>query len=71
MRLFARGGRAVKLTPDGERYFEAVSGALAMLEDASRGLLREARGGLEPAQVVGVSGQGAPPPGRRLGRGQA
>ncbi len=45
VRLFARGGRAVKLTPDGERYFEAVSGALAMLEDASRDLLREARGG--------------------------
>lgn len=44
VRLFARGGRAVKLTPDGERYFEAVSGALAMLEDASRDLLREARG---------------------------
>ncbi len=44
VRLFARGGRAVKLTPDGERYFQAVSGALALLEDASRDLLREARG---------------------------
>ena len=32
VRLFARGGRAVKLTQDGARYFEAVSGALALLD---------------------------------------
>lgn len=51
VRLFARGGRAVKLTLDGERYFQAVSGALAMLEDASRDLLREARGGAGELRV--------------------
>lgn len=44
IRLFARSGRTVKLTSDGERYLQSVSGALALLEDASRNLLRETRG---------------------------
>src|SRR5262245_58580821 len=43
VRLFARGGRVVKLTADGERYLQSVSTALATLDDASRDLLRKAR----------------------------
>ncbi len=51
VRLFARGGRAVKLTADGERYLESVSVALATLDDASRDLLRQARRGYDELRI--------------------
>jgi LysR family glycine cleavage system transcriptional activator len=51
VRLFARGGRAVKLTADGERYLQSVSVALATLDDASRDLLRQARGGHDELRI--------------------
>lgn len=51
VRLFARGGRAVKLTADGERYLQSVSAALATLDDASRDLLRQARRGHEELRI--------------------
>jgi len=40
-RLFVRGARSVRLTADGERYLAKVSAALAMLDEASRDMLRE------------------------------
>lgn len=51
VRLFARGGRSVKLTPDGERYLQSVSAALAALDDASRDLLRQARRGRDELRI--------------------
>ncbi len=36
--LFIRGGRHMELTPEGERYLEAVAPALARIERASRAL---------------------------------
>lgn len=51
VRLFARGGRAVKLTADGERYLQSVSAALATLDDASRDLLRQARRGADELRI--------------------
>ncbi len=51
VRLFARGGRAVKLTADGERYLQSVSAALATLDDASRDLLRQARRGYDELRI--------------------
>ena len=51
VRLFARGGRAVKLTADGERYLQSVSVALATLDDASRDLLRQARRGHDELRI--------------------
>jgi LysR family transcriptional regulator, glycine cleavage system transcriptional activator len=39
-KLFVRGARSVRLTPDGERYFAKVSVALAALQDASRDMRR-------------------------------
>src|SRR5262245_15279335 len=50
-RLFARGGRVVKLTADGERYLSSISAALATLDDASRDLLRQARRGGDELRV--------------------
>jgi LysR family glycine cleavage system transcriptional activator len=41
VRLFARTGRSVRLTTEGERYLQAVSAGLALLEDGSRELLRQ------------------------------
>jgi LysR family transcriptional regulator, glycine cleavage system transcriptional activator len=43
VRLFARGGRSVRLTADGERYLARVSVALATLREASRDMLRQRR----------------------------
>ena len=51
VRLFARGGRAVKLTADGERYLQSVSAALAALDEASRDLLRQARRGYDELRI--------------------
>lgn len=51
VRLFARGGRTVKLTADGERYLQSVSVALATLDDASRDLLRQARRGYNELRI--------------------
>src|SRR4051812_39497879 len=51
VRLFARGGRAVRLTADGERYLQSVSAALAALDDASRDLLRQARRGHDELRI--------------------
>jgi LysR family glycine cleavage system transcriptional activator len=51
VRLFARGGKAVKLTVDGERYLQSVSAALATLDDASRDLLRQARRGHDELRI--------------------
>lgn len=51
VRLFARGGRSVKLTADGERYLQSVSAALATLDDASRDLLRQARRGHDELRI--------------------
>jgi LysR family glycine cleavage system transcriptional activator len=51
VRLFARGGRVVKLTADGERYLQSVSTALATLDDASRDLLRQARRGHDELRI--------------------
>jgi hypothetical protein len=42
-KLSPRGARSVRLTADGERYFEKVSAALAALQDASRDMLRHRR----------------------------
>lgn len=39
VKLFFRGARAVRLTPDGERYLAKVSDALKELDDASRDML--------------------------------
>lgn len=51
VRLFVRGGRAVRLTADGERYLQSVSAALAALDDASRDLLRQARRGHDELRI--------------------
>lgn len=51
VRLFARGGRSVKLTADGERYLQSVSAALAALDDASRDLLRQTRHGYDELRI--------------------
>lgn len=40
-RLFVRGARSVRLTDDGARYLAKVSAALAMLQEASRDMLRQ------------------------------
>jgi LysR family glycine cleavage system transcriptional activator len=45
VKLFIRGARSVRLTPDGERYLAKVSVALAGLQEASREILRQRRGG--------------------------
>src|SRR5262245_56488657 len=42
IKLFVRGTRAVRLTPEGERYLAKVSAALATLQDASRMMPRQA-----------------------------
>src|SRR5947209_20522155 len=39
VKLFARGARSVRLTPDGERYLEKISTALGTLENASRDMM--------------------------------
>src|SRR5215212_6475467 len=39
-KLFVRGARSVRLTPDGERYLAKISAALAALQDAGRDMLR-------------------------------
>jgi LysR family transcriptional regulator, glycine cleavage system transcriptional activator len=39
VRLFARAGRSVRLTPAGETYFRSVSQALGILEESGRALL--------------------------------
>jgi len=44
VKLFIRGARSVRLTPDGERYLAKVSVALASLQEASREMLRQRRG---------------------------
>jgi LysR family glycine cleavage system transcriptional activator len=45
VKLFIRGARSVRLTTDGERYLSKVSLALASLQEASREMLRQRRGG--------------------------
>src|SRR5436190_14576766 len=45
VKLFIRGARSVRLTADGERYLSKVSSALASLQEASREMLRQRRGG--------------------------
>lgn len=45
VRLFIRGTRAVRLTPEGERYLAKVSAALATLQEASREMTRQRRDG--------------------------
>jgi LysR family glycine cleavage system transcriptional activator len=45
IKLFIRGTRFVKLTPEGERYLAKVSAALAMLQEASREVTRQRRDG--------------------------
>jgi len=45
VKLFIRGTRAVRLTPEGERYLAKVSAALATLQEASREMTRPRRGG--------------------------
>src|SRR5437899_735264 len=44
-KLFIRGTRAVRLTPEGERYLAKVSAALAILQEASREMTRQRRDG--------------------------
>ena len=43
IRLFIRGTRTVRLTPEGERYLAKVSAALATLQEASREMTRQRR----------------------------
>jgi LysR family glycine cleavage system transcriptional activator len=45
IKLFIRGTRAVRLTPEGERYLAKVSAALATLQEASREMTRQRRDG--------------------------
>src|SRR6201988_1543582 len=45
IKLFVRGTRAVRLTPEGGRYLAKVSAALATLQEASRERTRQRRGG--------------------------
>ncbi len=45
IKLFIRGTRNVRLTPEGERYLAKVSAALATLQDASREMTRQRRDG--------------------------
>src|SRR5712671_4261119 len=45
VKLFVRGARSVRLTADGQRYLSKVSLALASLQEASREMLRQRRGG--------------------------
>ena len=45
-KLFVRGTRSVRLTPDGERYLEKIAGALTSLRQASRELQRHDGGEL-------------------------
>ncbi|HEX5377996.1 MAG TPA: LysR substrate-binding domain-containing protein [Phenylobacterium sp.] len=54
VRLFARDGRVVRLTAEGERYLEAVTRSLSMLEEASRGLMHQGRGGRRELRVSGL-----------------
>ena len=44
-KLFIRGTRTVKLTPEGERYLAKVSAALAILQEASGEVTRQRRDG--------------------------
>ncbi len=44
MKLFIRGARSVRLTPDGERYLAKVSDALTTLQQASREMVRHRQG---------------------------
>jgi len=43
VKLFVRGARSVRLTPDGERYLEKVSAALTALQEAGREVQRHRR----------------------------
>src|SRR6266436_8259917 len=43
VKLFVRGARSVRLTPDGERYLAKVSVALASLQEAGREMLAQRR----------------------------
>ena len=45
IKLFIRGTRTVRLTPEGERYLAKVSAALATLQEASRDMPRQRRDG--------------------------
>ena len=51
VRLFARAGRSVRLTPDGERYLQAAAAGLSLLEEAGRELHRRGRGGPRELRV--------------------
>jgi LysR family glycine cleavage system transcriptional activator len=45
IKLFIRGARSVRLTPDGERYLAKVSLALQTLQEAGREMMRHRRDG--------------------------
>ena len=45
VKLFIRGTRSVRLTPEGQRYLAKVSAALAALQEASREMTRQRRDG--------------------------
>jgi LysR family glycine cleavage system transcriptional activator len=45
VKLFIRGARSVRLTPDGERYLAKVSLALQTLQEAGREMMRHRRDG--------------------------
>lgn len=51
VRLFSRDGRTVRLTPEGAAYLDAVSRSLALLDEASRGLMQEGRGARREIRV--------------------
>ncbi|TXL82290.1 LysR family transcriptional regulator [Vineibacter terrae] len=51
VRLFARAGRSVRLTPDGERYLRAAAAGLSLLDEAGRDLHRRGRGGPRELRV--------------------
>jgi len=51
VRLFARAGRSVRLTPDGELYQRAATASLSLLEEAGRDLHRRGRGGPRELRV--------------------
>jgi LysR family glycine cleavage system transcriptional activator len=51
VRLFAREGRAVRLTREGAHYLDSVSRSLALLREASRGLMHQGRGGRRDVRV--------------------
>lgn len=54
VRLFARAGRSVQLTFEGEQYHETVSLALSLLEEAGQNLYIRGHGGTEIFRISGL-----------------